>query len=40
MREEVPNYDQLLKDLQAELDFKLTSKNISLVELYHRIAMK
>jgi hypothetical protein len=40
MREEVPTYDQLLKDLQLELDQKLDSQNITLIELYHRIAMK
>jgi hypothetical protein len=40
MREEVPSYDLLLKNLQAELDFKLEAKNITLVQLFHRIAMK
>jgi len=40
MREEVPTYDQLLKDLQSELDDKLYSQNLTLIELFHKIAMK
>jgi len=40
MREEIPNYDQLLEELQTELDQILDSKQLTLVELYHRIAMK
>ena len=40
MREEVPTYDQLLKDLQSELDDKLDSQNLTLIELFHKIAMK
>lgn len=40
MREEIPDYDQLLKDLQLELDHQLDSKNLTLIDLFHRIAMK
>lgn len=40
MREEIPNYDNLLSELQNELDQKLDSQKLTLVELYHRIAMR
>ena len=40
MREEVPNYDLTLKNLQIELDRKLDSENITLIQLFHKIAMR
>jgi uncharacterized protein YpbB len=40
METELPTYNQLLKDLQKELEEKLKALNISLPELFHRIAIQ
>ena len=40
MLNQVDNYQNIIDDLEAELDGILRSKNLTIVDLYHRIAIR
>jgi hypothetical protein len=40
METELPTYRELLTDLQKELDEKLLASNVSLPQLFHKIAIR
>ena len=40
MKEQIENYEDRMKELQDELDEILISRNISIVELFHKIAIR
>ena len=40
MLNQVDNYQNIIDDLEAELDRILRSKNLTIVDLYHRIAIR
>jgi hypothetical protein len=40
MTREVPDYPRLLEQLQEELDTKLSTSNMTILELFHKVAIK
>ena len=40
MSKQIPNYREKIMNLEDELDEILISKNISIVELFHKIAIR
>jgi hypothetical protein len=40
MEKRIPSYPLLLDELQQELDIKLITSRLSIVDLFHKIAIK
>ena len=40
MNRTVPNYDALINELDAQLETKLKASNITILELFHRLAIR
>lgn len=40
MKDDIPSYEDTLERLQIELDHKLMHSEVSLIEVFHKIAMK
>ena len=40
MSKKIPNYETLLKKLQFELELALYTSNISIIDLFHRVAIE
>ena len=40
MSKKISNYETLLKKLQFELELKLYTSNISIIDLFHRVAIE
>jgi len=40
MKTQIPKYEEKMMELEDELDMILTGRNISIVELFHKVAIR
>ena len=40
MKSQIPKYEERIMELEDELDMILSGQNISIVELFHKVAIK